>query len=125
MLLSVITWVSKCWRLLRAARASTTTPTLLFGASMQMERKRIDARVCEYSMSEKKEETEDIRKESEPTNIWLRRSNTGDGLNVEGIGGTTLTVSITAVRKLLDGSAYRIRFSRFKGSPANPEPLDA
>ena len=76
-------------------------------------------------MSEEPKSEENVSGCSEETNIWLRRSNTGDGLNVEGVGNTTLTVSIKAVMKVIDGKAYRTRFSRFKGSPANPEPLDA
>lgn len=75
-------------------------------------------------MSEEKEEAEEIRNDSEQTNIWLRMSNTGKGLNIEGVGSTTLTVSIKAVMKVIDGKIHKTRFSRFKGSSAISEPLE-
>ena len=76
-------------------------------------------------MSGEEEEAEEIRNESEQTNVWLRMSNTGNGLNIEGVDGTTLTVSIKAVMKVIDGKIHKTRFSRFNGSSAISEPLEA
>lgn len=71
-----------------------------------------------------KEEAEEMSNESEQTNIWLRKSNTGKGLNIYGAENTTLTVSIKAVMKVIDGKAHKVRFSRFKGSSAKSDLID-
>ena len=71
-----------------------------------------------------KEEVEDLRNDAEQTNIWLRKSNTGKGLNIYGAENTTLTVSIKAVMKVIEGKAHKVRFSRFKGSSCKSEPID-
>ena len=58
------------------------------------------------------------------TDIYLSRSKTGKGLNIEGVGSMVLTVSVHAVMNIIDGKTDKTQFSLFRGPSANHEPID-
>ena len=70
------------------------------------------------------EKTENASSGVRQTDIYLSRSKTGKGLNIEGVGSMVLTVSVHAVMNIIDGKTDKTQFSLFRGPSANHEPID-
>ena len=52
----------------------------------------------------------------EETEIQLKRSKSGEGLNIRLAGGGVLSVSVKSVKKLIDGHIKETRFTKYPGS---------